>query len=156
MAFTIRILDDPVPKDWLQQQETAVLAEIVIDKFSERFHINTNYWSLEDYVEQWLEAIRSIVKSGDHAKSVLVTQFYDSPESNYAAMCWSLYRQGDRVNIQNYFEQTSDLSYPIRIEELYANIPQQQDNASEWSVSLQELQDWYAELKLAYKFEIRN
>lgn len=148
MAFAINFLREAIPEGWLAPSDTGVLGEITIGNFNERFVINTNYWSENDYVSQWIQGISRLTdEEREESSSLLITQIYNSPDSRYAAMCWGLYKENEKVYIQNYFVPAKGLRYPISPDELYSKNTIRRKGVSEWVSSVSELKEWLSKLE---------
>ena len=145
--FAIRFLQEPVPQEWLVHYEQAVLAEIVINEFRERLALVVEHWTKADYERQWVDGIEKLISGGPDAKSLLVTQFYRTPNTWYAAECWPLYRHGETAYMHNLYVPSKGLKHQITLEELYEKIGVREKGVSEWTVSIDELKEWLAELK---------
>src|SRR5690606_13744355 len=72
--------------------------QIVINDFKENVFIPVEYWSLDDYKQQWKEAIKRIKEGRE--KSCLVVKIYDPKENKFIEF-WSLYKRGDNVHVFN-------------------------------------------------------
>lgn len=75
------------------------MGEIRIDTSTERFSIDTSYWSLEQYETQWRSALRQL-SEGASAGCVIASISYSST-ANLAADLWVFYREGETVIFQN-------------------------------------------------------
>lgn len=147
MSFAIKFLDEPVPKERLSGENVkAILGSIVIDDFEEKLEIITNYWSRDDYVKQWINAIERLDTSSD-STSVLVTQFIDKPGSPYVAELWPLYREDVTVYIQNSYLLPSKVDYPLTTQEIYKSLDKRSKGVSEWTVTINDLKAWASQLK---------
>lgn len=67
MAFSIRLIPDPVPN--LDPGVVASLGFIQIGSFQERFIASLMYWSADDYKRHWKEAIERILYSSSNWRS---------------------------------------------------------------------------------------
>lgn len=74
-------------------------ARIVIGDFTERFSVNLTYWAKESYEASWIRALRRLGQSR-RITSCLVANIED-PVINPAVDCWTLFREGTEVFIQN-------------------------------------------------------
>lgn len=146
--FAIRVLQEPVPEEWLVHGERALLAEIIIDDFHERFALNIDCWKESDYKQQWIEGVKKLMDKKE-ANSLLVTQFYDIPNTWYAATCWALYRRDEIVYIQNFSVPSDGLEQRLTLGELYGYVTSEtrKRGVSEWKVPMRDLELWLPQLK---------
>ncbi len=152
MSFTISFLNKPVPKSWLQPGATALLGEIEIDDYEETISLSTDYWSRSDYTKQWVEGLERILERGE-SKSALVTEMYNPANPRFAIMWWVLYRDGDKVYIQNEHLIEDEKPRKVDLKNLYSYIggrettDEEGDEISEWNVSTGELKQFLEKLR---------
>lgn len=98
-TFAIQILPDSVRKCWCEADcmYDVCIGEITIGDFQETFKMPLEYWTMQDYEEQWQEGITRIKT---HDQSCLIFQMQDPTKAPWANS-WILYKDGDMVHIQN-------------------------------------------------------
>lgn len=154
MTFDINIFDTLVSKDRLSSGETAVDGEIVIDDFHEQLILVTNYWTPLDYRSQWIEAIERLVDGANHVKSAFITEMYDPKKSRFPPMCWVMYKEGDKVYVQNTWILREHMPRPFEVKDVYEAIADREtvtddgDIISEWTTSIAELKIFLNNLRL--------
>jgi hypothetical protein len=57
-AFSIEVASDRPPADLLQ--EVGATGRITVGDFSESFHMDLSYWSIEEYERSWRDSIQVI------------------------------------------------------------------------------------------------
>lgn len=95
MDISIKVLERS-PEDHFGLQ--SVLGQIQIGKFRERFMMPIEYWTIEDYEEQWKEGLDRIKV---YDQSCLITAIQD-PKWDPFLEWWALYKEGNTIFVQNY------------------------------------------------------
>lgn len=123
------------------------VGEIQINEFKETFDMPTEWWSVEDYKQQWLEGLERIKT---HNSSCLVATIQDPTKAPWVNM-WVLYKEHDVVYIQNFLLQgklfIKDLKkMPFTRETCYNFIDPRETldsdgitKISEWSVNYEDI-----------------
>lgn len=137
MSFKITVLE--------KLNEEQHLAQIDINDFSEKIYLRTDYWTVENYREQWKDAIKRL---NNDNKACLITEMYNPEHPAFAMMTWPLYREGDNVYIRQVYIPYDQIDKPFTVENAYKEIDDREtskeSNAgpSEWQVKLDNLKDW--------------
>lgn len=103
-----------------------------------------------DYSKQWQEAVQKILAGNDNERSALVVSMYDPASINFLNR-WPMYRDGQQVHIQNGLLFVDQLNEDFKLEKLFSYTGQREllseegAKISEWSVPLQELQQYVNE-----------
>jgi len=135
-VFSIKLLAGKTPR--------TANAEILIDKYSEKVEVPLQYWKRERYREQWRGAIARIASG--HTTACLITAMYDPRAANFI-MWWPMWRQGERVFIQNQILFMDKIRTAFNEMEPHRSIPARavvdEDGAkvSEWSVDIKDILD---------------
>ena len=95
-AFRIRFLDEEVKARF---GEATLCGEIGIGRFSERFHAPIEYWTVDDYRNQW-SAAKRMLQNGE-APVVFAVAVRPREQLNSFIEFWIVYRRGDDACIQN-------------------------------------------------------
>lgn len=141
MTFDIR-LDDYVyvdPSSGTDSRE----GEIVIDDFRERFVSLQSFWSASRYEAHWREAVERIVRDGE--RSCLITSIAD-PARSEMLFWWPMYREHDRVYVQNGMLFFGQLQGSFDPENPFPSVPDRTminedgERVSEWSLPVSDLQ----------------
>lgn len=117
---------------------------IQIGGFQEKFKISTSFWSLENYVEHWKKSILRTINGSQ--KSCLITSLYDPQNANFL-FWWLLYRNKNKVFIQNAILFFDQLKEPFDLKNPYTSIPPREiitDDGltiSEWSIDIDDLRN---------------
>lgn len=148
MSFSIRFLDEPVPREWGNFVNPQALAEIRIGDFAERTAVPLNFWSEDQYRQQWRDAANKLLEN-ETGQSVFITQFYDPQkrEAGYALECWLAYREADTVYIRNsYFpHEKAPSKWDIVSFDPLVDKRDPKDDVSEWAISLEDLRRFQTE-----------
>jgi len=115
MVFNIQLFEIPIPN--LKTGDKAVYGEITIGDFNERFSASMTYWTREDYLQQWMKSIGTVVGTIGNTKGALVTNMYDPAHANFIS-CWPLYKEGEKVYIRNQLLFLNELPHPFLIEDI--------------------------------------
>jgi len=93
--FKIKIIDStPIVLDGIP----CANGEIQIGDFLETFPMSLEWWTLQEYQQQWKEGIERITT---HKRSCLITYIQNLKEYPWVDM-WVLYKDQDKVHIQNH------------------------------------------------------
>ena len=139
MAFAICDLKEP---EEIIYDEVCCWCMITIGDFSERFAAPTEIWGLEDYKEQWQRALISINQGAK--KAHLVAAMRDPANSDFIST-YVLYREGDRVYVQNQIilcEGNEQAIASGNLEKLVEERETETEDGtkiSEWSTSLDQI-----------------
>lgn len=149
VPLVIEFLDQSVPNERLAHGERAKFAVIKIGAFTEKLIVPLNYWSAEDYRQQWADACRKITQSTGLVKAALVTEIYDAKETEFATMLWPLYKSGDDVYVRNVYVPANQLKNAKNFDDIYSVVQDRRksESASEWRVSLSDVKRWLHELE---------
>ncbi len=79
--------------------EATKCGEIGIGRFIERFHAPIDYWTVDDYRQQW-SAAKRMLQNGE-APVVFAVAIRPREQSNSFMAFWIVYRCGDDACIQN-------------------------------------------------------
>ena len=121
------------------------LASLRIGDFMETFEVSLEYWTQEDYQQQWVDAVTRIL-SGE-ISSCLITSITNPATANLL-FWWPIYQLQDCVIIQNQVLFLNELGQPFNENRPYDYVQERQtyseDGApiSEWSTSVEDLQYW--------------
>ena len=93
--FVIKIIDENVRES---DGMPCCVGEIQIGDFKETFQMPLEYWTLDDYREQWANGLERIKVNN---QSCLVAEIQD-PEKAPWVNLWVLYRDNSKIYIQNH------------------------------------------------------
>ena len=149
MGFSIRFLS---PEEYgpYDQEPDLILGEITIGCFTERFEASTSYWSIHDYQKQWEKALDRTI-SGEK-KSCLITSMYDPEHANFI-FWWLLYREGQKVIVQNQILFLNDKKLIFNPTKPCKNINDRESISedglpiSEWELSISDIDRFVVHLK---------
>jgi hypothetical protein len=82
----------------LDYEPDVALGEIALDDFVEHFESPLTFWDVDRYENQWREGIERLL--GGAPKSCLITSMLE-PKYEHFGTWWVLYRDGQRVVVQN-------------------------------------------------------
>jgi hypothetical protein len=121
---------------------------IRIGLFEETFHSNLTFWQPQDYTRHWLEACDRVLKTS-HASSALITSMEDPDSANFITW-WPLYREGQKVYIQNHLLLFDQLKEPFRLENPFVHVPARETKdegtkISEWETDLGAIREFCEE-----------
>jgi hypothetical protein len=134
-AFAIEVTEDP-PDD-----ERERFGRIRLDDFVERFLMDVDFWSPDDYRESWRAACGRLVEAPGDTVSCLVASTCDPTTANYI-WTWPLYRVGDTVFVQNHIVFLDELETPLDPTRPWLAIKprrthdEEDQRISDWSVPL--------------------
>lgn len=141
MPFSISFTEEPV---WYPGEGAAgeLFGLIVLDDFMENFSSSLFEWSKQQYLEQWQQALSTIV--GGATKAALITS-YVGPQNASHLVWWSLYRVNQLVYVQNHLLFYDQLTRPFAIEDAVSFLHDRQtvgedgEQISEWCVRLSDI-----------------
>lgn len=151
MAFEIAFLDDPLPAELSGTGRSACLARITIGDFQERLVIPLDVWSRADYQRQWVDGLSRIVTRGRDT-SALFTGMHDFTTSNFAPVCWLLYKDAGVVHVQNRWLPRQSLPAHFNPYKWYDRLPRRETRTpegyqvSEWDTTVDALAAWRSRL----------
>lgn len=120
-----------------------IWGQITLGDFTEEILIPLDYWTVQDYQKQWLEAIERLKTN---TKSCLVASIQDPKKAPYLNW-WPMYKRGKKIYIQNHMLHGKDYLKKFGSEALtpkncYKFIPYRKTKTSsglqvsEWEISL--------------------
>ncbi|HEV2601331.1 MAG TPA: hypothetical protein VGT41_03465 [Candidatus Babeliales bacterium] len=137
--FLIHVLDrTPLDSEGVKY----CLGEIQIGSFKETFRMPLDFWSIEQYEEQWKEGIERL-KTYDTSCLVMMVQG-PGPEMQPWAKLWMIYNVGgeiymkDAIILSSYFKKVYK-DRPFTPQTCYSLISKRGDGAQKWDVDLQDL-----------------
>ncbi|SRR5690606_3439636 len=139
--FSIYLTDENIDS-W---GELSAIGGMQLGDFEESFHASLSYWTREQYLSQWREAVSRLL-SGEHI-SALITAMYNPKRSNFITW-WPMYLVGRKVYIQNQILFLEELETPFNEKELYNFISKRETSSedgekiSEWCVDIDSLIDF--------------
>ena len=151
MAFAICFKN--VPDQYLDDDPTvqSAIGRIVAGELDEEFVSSLYEWSKETYQSQWLHSLERFL--GGEKKAALIT-WYVNPKESPNLQWWALYRgEADTVHVQNHLPWYSNFNREFAASEassfLQDRMTLNEDGIalSEWNVSLQEIKDFFEQLK---------
>jgi hypothetical protein len=152
MAFTICFRNEP--NQYLDDDPTvpSAIGRIVAGELDEEFVSSLYEWSKETYQSQWLHSLERFL--GGEKKAALIT-WYINPKKSSNLQWWALYRgEADTVHVQNHLPWYGNFNREFSAAEassfLHDRMTANEDGIalSEWNVSLQEIKDFFEQLKL--------
>lgn len=137
--FSISVLDR-TPLD--SKGVKYCLGEIQIDSFKETFRMPLDFWTIEQYEEQWKEGIERL-KTNDKSCLVLAVQGPGSEMQPWAEL-WMIYNVSgeiymkDAIILSSYFKKVyKDRAFTPQT--CYSLISKRGDDAQKWDIDLQDL-----------------
>jgi CdiI N-terminal domain len=141
MSFDLKLVENGRSKQATYKLE--------LNGFSEEPILMTDYWSTEQYVRQWREAIdRLINEESNESQSALVTAIHDpiKPQYGYVVHWWPLYKRSTSIFVHEASIPFEPKEVPLNLHDLYSYIPSREtkegNKPSEWEIDLQDLKDW--------------
>lgn len=125
------------------------IARITIGSFSEKIDFDTSYWSIEQYHNQWKQAVSDIV-TGKKERTCLFTTMHPL-DADKCVASWVMYREGDVVYFQNhefilrYLRGTFDFQNPEKMISERETTFDDGRKISEWSIHISALIKWLEE-----------
>ncbi len=141
MSFSIEFPVDAT-EDVREFQRVRV-GRITLGYFTEEFEAYLDYWSSVDYEAQWKKAVRRIVSGA--GVDALITDMHDLKTAHHL-VSWPMYREGNRVFVQNRLLILNDLGRPSQLEHAIAKLGERKTvndagaQISEWSVTVHDLE----------------
>lgn len=146
MSFGINFIStEQIPPD------NASYARVMIGKFEETILIPLDYWTKEEYCQQWITSINNLLAE-EKSKSALLVEMYNPEYANFIKW-WPIYRDRDIVYIQNHILLLDELPTLFKPDDLESLVPNRKtigengEKISEWASSVSELREWLKELK---------
>lgn len=130
-----------------------LMGKISIDEFREEFQAELAYWSVSDYQQSWLGAIRRLLDGAE--ASCLVTSITDPETANFI-VTWPLYRENETVFIQNKLLFLDELDEKFSPGEPWQSVsPRQTLNEdgmkiSEWTVRLSDMRAYVDRVRSSF------
>ena len=132
--------------------ERCLEAEIMMGGFREDLILPIEVWSLADYKRQWQEGLKRIIgPNPPFETSCLVTEMR-VPENSGFATIWPLYRNGDRVHVQNKLIVFDGMTHSFSPSTVYVDIGPRKtksdegDAISEWTLLTEDLGNFLNEI----------
>jgi hypothetical protein len=154
MAFSIEFFENNKNENEKLSAEDEVIAEMHIGDFQEDLGIPIDYWTKSDYIKQWIDGVSRIVHAKGDKRSALIVEMYDPVHPRFHANYWALFKVKDNVYIQNFYQPLKKFKNGYILEDLYKVIltrqkPDETDlyHVSEWTTTLDELEEWLKKLK---------
>jgi hypothetical protein len=141
-SFAIWITDEE------SEDEQTAIGCVQIGQFAERFLITLNYWDEATFERKWREAVTRLILG---ANAVGLMTWMTAPGVKDNGRAWILYREGQRVFIQDKIFIVSNESPKFDEEEHLVAIPPRitidEDGLkiSEWETGIQCLINYLAE-----------
>ncbi len=146
MTFMIRFIPENTAQPDSIEPYTR-LGEIMLGDHLEKFEAVTSFWNAEDYQKHWKQAIERIVHGEE--KSCLITSMDDPNIANFI-FWWPIYREGNRVFIQNQVLFLDDERISFNPIDPFASIKDRETLTesglpiSEWEFALIDLEQFLA------------
>lgn len=140
-GFSIYMSDDT----FISNDEVCALGTIVFGDFIEEFHAPLAYWNRNQYLSQWTNAVRRVLKG--EKKSAIIQTMHNPKTANFIHW-WPMYSSGETVHIQNHILLMADLKEPFDEKDPYKHISDRStqsdegEQVSEWVVPNSDLKDW--------------
>lgn len=140
MPFSIQFPPDATEET--DENQRFMAGRKTLGDFREEFLAHLDYWTPKQYEAQWRDAVLGIVSG----KSVdaLITDMHDLRTAHHL-VSWPMYREGDRVFVQNRLLFLNDLGRPQQLEDLIPRIGNRRTindegaQISEWDVGVSDL-----------------
>lgn len=139
--FEIKIVTPPE-----ESHINPVTGQIKINKFTERFNTSLFTWTPEDYYDQWEAAITQLLKK-KISTAALISEITSPCKDDYL-FCWTLYRAGDIVYIQNNLLHLNTIKGKFDVAKLPEYIGPREtetpdgEKISEWSAGIKDFEDY--------------
>src|SRR5262245_57160874 len=107
----------------------------------ETFRMPLGFWAESDYRRSWRQAF-DVLEDGQSSKSCLLVSVTDPRRSNFL-MCWPLYRDSEKVYVQNAIIFLEELDGSFDLEEPWASVGPRRtvdedgNRVSEWTTSME-------------------
>jgi hypothetical protein len=154
MAFDIAIDSRAKVSRAIDKRPPFVTGNLIIGNESEIIEIPLDFWSISEYMEQWIEAIIRLMRMPN---SVLVLGMSDPSDPKHALYLWPMYRVKKLVYIQNKFVDYNDIPKPFLLQDIYNSVgdrKQYDDDGnliSEWCTTTDEIKEFLAVTKRGLK-----
>jgi len=119
-----------------------------VGEFQEDFEMDLSFWSPRDYERQWRQGLERLVEK--EGASCLISSM-SRPESANFVFLWLLYRDEDRVFVQQFVLILDECSEAFRPEDPYRHVPSREivsedgELVSEWKTEVSEVSRFLAE-----------
>ncbi|MGD0292692.1 MAG: hypothetical protein ABSB30_02450 [Terracidiphilus sp.] len=150
MSFSISFLDEPLIYEEDDPAYVAAAGKLVIGDWEEIFVSSLYLWSKEDYMAQWMHAIRSMLNGSE--KAALIVE-YLGPDAG-RLWWWPMYRVGGSVYLREQILFFDQLKEPFSLEKAFSFIQDHRAinedgyKISEWSVTVSEVKEFAHELSI--------
>lgn len=121
---------------------------IIIGGFQEGFLASTAFWSERRYEDQWKEGLIRIIDGRE--TSCLLTSVA-APSEAAGVIWWILYREGERVFVQNGLLAFDEMDVMFDQDSPYEHVPPREQinedghRVSEWEIPLSAIRDFVGE-----------
>jgi len=144
--FMFKIFTTDEPAESAGNGTPAFYGKIVIDDFQETFAASLVSWTRDDYDLHWRKALEYLIAGGD--RSALITDYVEPsahPGGEDYLIWWPLYRDGDRVFVQNHVLFLKQLGTPFSAERPWTSVRDREtisgdrQRISEWTTTVEEI-----------------
>jgi hypothetical protein len=141
MPFSVEFPLCSTEEVWEGQR--VMFGRITLGNFTEEFAAYLDYWSSVEYEAQWKEAVCRIISGA--SIDALITDMHDLKTAHHL-VSWPMYREGNRVFIQNRLLFLNDLGRPSQLEHAIAKLGERKAvnhvdaQISEWSATVNDLE----------------
>lgn len=145
MSFDIRFTDETHTD--LETGTTSRAGVITVGTFRESFVSLLPFWDERRYERHWHDAVQRLINTD--CDSCLISSIAD-PSVSEILFWWPMYRDGERVYVQNSILLYSALSSPFNPADPFSSVPPRTminevgERVSEWCVDLEELRAFLA------------
>lgn len=128
-----------------------ITGQITIGKFIEAFTSSLSYWNQKDYLKQWYHTITGAIEN-DNFIGCLITSMVNPIKQNHI-ICWPLYRERDKIYIQNRILFMKDIKEKFDIKKIgeyvspHIRFNNDGDKISEWKISVDDLKIFFKQLE---------
>lgn len=142
MPFSISFLDEPLIYEEDDPTYVAAAGKLIIGDWEEIFVSSLYLWSKEDYMAQWLHAIRSMLNGSE--KAALIVE-YLGPDAG-RLWWWPMYKVESSVYLREQILFFDQLKEPFSLDKAFSYIGDRRiisedgQKISEWNVSLSEVE----------------
>lgn len=133
------------------QDSNFITGQITIGNFSETFTSSLSYWNKNDYLNQWLNTIKGAIEKNVFT-GCLITSMVKPIKKNHI-FCWPVYREKNKVYIQNRILFIKDIKGRFDINKIskyvspHTKVNEDGDKISEWKVSVDDLKIFLKQLE---------
>ncbi len=141
--FSIGFTDEPLEYPFEDISIAAAPGLLVIGNTFEGFLANLAVWNKEAYEAHWLLELKSLFEG--KPKATLIVS-YDDPNFSHNIEIWPVYREGDKVCLQNRLLFYERLPANFDLTEIssylgdHRTLNQWGQKLSEWSVSIRDVE----------------